>query len=86
MKKDSKTVKESIEKETTAATDFEAYRDLHLRANGGTRKAPDDVNALEAKDVIAMIIAMLQLVLPIALAFMGTALLVMLLFRLFFGS
>ncbi len=44
----------------------------------------DEVNRLEGKDVVAMSIAMLQLVLPIALAFMGVTFVFILLFKWFF--
>lgn len=56
----------------------EQYRNLHQKEDEG--------HQLDAKDVVAMIIAMLQLVMPIALAFMGAALAIMLLFKFLFGS
>lgn len=47
-------------------------------------KQDEGINRLDAKDVIAMSIAMLQLVLPIAFAFMGVTLLTILAFKWFF--
>ncbi len=48
-------------------------------------KTDDGLNRLDMKDVIAMSIAMLQLVLPIAFAFMGITLVTILAFKWFFG-
>ena len=48
-------------------------------------KTDDGLNRLDMKDVIAMSIAMLQLVLPIAFGFMGITLVTILAFKWFFG-
>ncbi len=58
--------------------------DEYKKINQDMKKKDDDINRLEAMDVVAMVIAMLQLVMPIALIFMGVALLMMLLFRFLF--
>lgn len=57
---------------------WDEYKNLHQKME------ESEVNRLDMKDVIAMSIAMLQLVLPIALTFMGVAFVIMILFRLFF--
>lgn len=49
-------------------------------------KKDESVNRLDMKDVIAMCIAMLQLVLPIAFGFIGITLVTILAFRFFFGG
>ncbi len=56
---------------------WEEYKGLQDKQDNG-------VNRLETKDVIAMSIAMLQLVLPIAFAFMGVTLITILAFKWFF--
>ena len=60
-------------------SDFdEQFRNLH--------EEKEALHRLDFKDVLAMIIAMLQLVMPIAFAFMGIALAMMLIFKLIFRS
>jgi len=58
---------------------WDAYRDIEKDI------IADDPNCLEFKDVLAMIIAMFQMVLPIAMAFMGVALLMMIIFKWWIG-
>ncbi|GAU79459.1 hypothetical protein [Fusibacter sp. 3D3] len=57
---------------------WEAYKGLQ-------DKKDDSINRLDMKDVIAMSIAMLQLVLPIALGFIVITFLTILAFKWFFG-
>ncbi|MBF4695684.1 hypothetical protein [Fusibacter ferrireducens] len=56
---------------------WEAYEDVQ-------DKKENSLNRLDMKDVIAMSIAMLQLVLPIALSFIGITFVTILAFKWFF--